>query len=1353
MKSLFTVLSLAVLVFSLGWADDKEKPVLSRTPYLQLPTHDSIRIVWRTSKPITPVLRYGSPAGTLDHKVSSKLIITRRPLRFQFTGPLPEGAEVPSPPLHSAPDDTWQFEATINGLRPDTSYAYAVYDGEDRLTKNDGTYVFKTHPVIGTAAPARFWVVGDSGTGEKRPKEVHEAMLNHIKKDARQLDFYLHVGDMAYTDGTDAEFQKNFFAIYDTTLRRVPVWPALGNHEGHTAQGDLGLGPYFDAYVSPTNGEAGGVPSGTEAYYSWDYGHIHFIALDSFDLDRSPDAAMAQWLREDLNKTKADWLIAFWHHPPYTKGSHDSDIETELVEMRENIMPILEDHGVDVVFTGHSHIYERSMLMDGAYSTPTTAENVILDDGDGDPSGDGPYRKTPGLEPHRGTVQVVAGHGGTGVGRKGTMPVMKKIFVENGSVIVDVNDHTLEAIMIKHDGKIRDRFQLVKRPGIPVVRVTNPRVPPPFVKPGKKMPGDKVLLTKEHGTWKYLADADPAENWMGDDFDASSWKSGPAGFGAKPKDGTSIPKNTKRVYLRNTFHVEEEDLELVGLAIDYDDAFVAYVNGTEFARQGIEAGAGKTAEGIGDHQPGEVEFFAIAKERLKTGVNTIAIEGHNILSDDENYILAPYLVRKLRRSEKTRLPAPVLSRTVGKDDWKYLAGSDPKDEAWKTDGFDDKRWKSLETYLGYGLGRNTKDTLPKMKGKYERVHLRRTFKKDDIPDLITTGLTLSWDDGFEAWLNGKKMVSDNVKEKDGKLDVSKRASSASAFFPFEPHKDLLKKNNVIAITVHNQDVDSSDFFANPFITEAWPKNGEAVPAKAAEIIKKDAKWKYMAGRDPGAKWVEKNFDDSEWFDARMPIGYGRPIRKLLGTSLDDMRENYTRVYLRKTFKLTKPEDAEGLGLSISWSHGFIAYVNGVEVVRMGVRSGSGASAADIFSKRMARPRKALERQFFPLADQIDSFQAGDNTISIEAHLSDANRRMFFVAPAIIRKSPEGDPTKMPDFFTAHIPHKANWHYIPGGPPPSTQWNQLDYRADGQWKTGPAGFGYADRDDVTTIGMWRKFKTLYIRREFNITDPELVKDLALAIRWDDGFIAYLNGKEITRQNIAIGAGTKADGMTKTEAREDYLAFPLKPYLKELRAGRNVLAIEGHNHAIDSSDFTLDPFLIEPTDTKMPKEYIGLIKEGAIWSYLAGSDPEGNWTEYSYDDSQWKKGKAGIGYGDDDDNTRLKDMEDNYERVYMRHRFTIDDLRPIKRLGLAVSYDDAFIAYLNGKEIVRVGVGKNSGAEAEKIESHEAEKKFYNFPIDLNLLKHGRNILAVEGHNDEVDSSDFTLHPTLIRVLSP
>ena len=110
--------------------------------------------------------------------------------------------------------------------------------------------------------------------------------------------------------------------------------------------------------------------------------------------DRSPGGAMLAWLRADLAAASAPWIVAYWHHPPYTKGSHDSDAEPQLAQMRERFLPVLEAHGVDLVLTGHSHAYERSFLIDGHYGpSDTLAPSMVLDGGDGRPGGDGAYEK------------------------------------------------------------------------------------------------------------------------------------------------------------------------------------------------------------------------------------------------------------------------------------------------------------------------------------------------------------------------------------------------------------------------------------------------------------------------------------------------------------------------------------------------------------------------------------------------------------------------------------------------------------------------------------------------------------------------------------------------------------------------------------------------------------------------------------------------------------------------------------------------------------------------------------------------------------------------------------------------
>ena len=170
-------------------------------------------------------------------------------------------------------------------------------------------------------------------------------------------------------------------------------------------------------------------------------------------------------------------------------------------------------------------------------------------------------------------------------------------------------------------------------------------------------------------------------------------------------------------------------------------------------------------------------------------------------------------------------------------------------------------------------------------------------------------------------------------------------------------------------------------------------------------------------------------------------------------------------------------------------------------------------------------------------------------------------------------------------------------------------------------------------------------------------------------------------------------------------------------------------------------------------EVPNDSQALIEPHSDWQYLAGSDPDADWTGIEYDSSDWSEGAAGFGYGDGDDRTELRNMEDNFKRVYIRSSFDADLAADSETMTLAINFDDAFVVYLNGQEVVRKNVGRGRGADAENIESHEADG-FETFRIDgfRELLRPGSNVLAIEGHNTSVGSSDFTLDPFLY-VKSP
>jgi len=653
-----------LLTLCLGASGVNPPDPFSRAPYLQFASPTLIHVVWRTEGPIVPVVRYGKDLKSLDKEVAGGAIVTRTSLgaKGQQIAAKWETLRTPAnlalPKLHSAPTGTFQYEAKIEGLEPDTTYYYAVFDGTKRLTPSDTSYHFASHPKVGTRRPIRFWVLGDGGTGRQPQLAVHEAIQETIAKEKKPADFWIHVGDMAYNTGRDVEFQTRYFEPYETTLRNKVCWPAMGNHEGATSSGSSGRGPYYDAYVVPTRAETGGVASGTEAYYSFDYANIHFICLDSHDLSRKPSDPMASWLKADLEKTNAEWVVAFWHHPPYTKGSHDSDKEADLTEMRKYIMPIVEAGGVDLVLTGHSHIYERSMLMDGAYGTPTVAENFILDDGDGDPEGDGAYRKSEGIHAHAGTVQVVTGNAGANLGRHGNMPVMRKVAMEHGSVVIEVHGDTLTGRMINREGVESDVFSMVKRG-----QVSNPPLPLPWALPEYKkpentpstpaeLPIDHKVLIPQGADWQYTFDLPVrGRDWGQLGFEAEGWKTAPGAFGyGDLKFRTNLREMRRKhtvLYARREFQVEQADrITELGLNIDFRDGFIAYVNGAEVARSGVGRSSGRNAQNIKLRETRGFRYYVLgnALKFLKDGTNVFAIETHLSSPDRVELLLDPVLI-------------------------------------------------------------------------------------------------------------------------------------------------------------------------------------------------------------------------------------------------------------------------------------------------------------------------------------------------------------------------------------------------------------------------------------------------------------------------------------------------------------------------------------------------------------------------------------------------------------------------------------------------------------------------------------------------------------------------------------
>jgi hypothetical protein len=431
----------ADLSFDLELLGINEVPAVTRGPYLQQGTPTNVIVRWRTDSPCDSQVRYGTNLNELNGIASDTGAVREHIVR-------------------------------LADLRPETKYFYSIGTTEQTLA-GDGSYFFITAPA--SPGPTRIWVIGDSGTADERPRSVYTAYTNFTG--ARYTDLWLMLGDNAYSTGTDVQYQAAVFDMYPELLRQTVLWPTIGNHDTAFSVDPPSTLPYFQIFSLPVNGQAGGVPSGTEKYYSYDYANIHFVCLDAMSSDRRSDGPMCTWLEQDLAANEKDWLIAYWHHPPYTKGSHDSDSENELIEMRENVVPILEAYGVDLVLCGHSHCYERSFLINGHYGLSGTFDNDMkVQPGSGREDDMGPYTKgISGSEANKGAVYVVAGSSGQATFLQEDAPhsAMFLTLLELGSLVLDIDGPELRAKFLRETGVIDDYFTIIKGGGAGVLRIVS----------------------------------------------------------------------------------------------------------------------------------------------------------------------------------------------------------------------------------------------------------------------------------------------------------------------------------------------------------------------------------------------------------------------------------------------------------------------------------------------------------------------------------------------------------------------------------------------------------------------------------------------------------------------------------------------------------------------------------------------------------------------------------------------------------------------------------------------------------------------------------------------------------------
>jgi 3',5'-cyclic AMP phosphodiesterase CpdA len=294
----------------------------------------------------------------------------------------------------------------LTGLDPGSTYHYRV----EGVGGSSATGRFHTAPVDEDARFS-FAVVGDSGSGGKGQLAVAE-LLGRLRS-----DLILHTGDVVYPTGQERHYDRRFFAPYRDLIKTVPLFPVLGNHDVRKGNGAA----FLENFHPPL-----GSPGGTKRYYSFDWGNTHFVALDSElyhgDRGSSPEE-QKHFLDHDLGATRKRWKVAFLHRSPYGSSRHGGD-----GRVREDLEPLFALHEVDLVFSGHDHVYERTV-------------------------------------PIRGVTYVVSGGGGRKLYPAGKSARTASSVSAHHAVLVHVDGCHLLLEAVEAGGKVVDRLDLHPRAG------------------------------------------------------------------------------------------------------------------------------------------------------------------------------------------------------------------------------------------------------------------------------------------------------------------------------------------------------------------------------------------------------------------------------------------------------------------------------------------------------------------------------------------------------------------------------------------------------------------------------------------------------------------------------------------------------------------------------------------------------------------------------------------------------------------------------------------------------------------------------------------------------------------------
>ncbi len=332
--------------------------------------------------------------------------------------------------------------------------------------------------------------------------------------------------------------------------------------------------------------------------------------------------------------------------------------------------------------------------------------------------------------------------------------------------------------------------------------------------------------------------------------------------------------------------------------------------------------------------------------------------------------------------------------------------------------------------------------------------------------------------------------------------------------------------------------------------------------------------------------------------------------------------------------------------------------------------------------------------------------------------------------------------------TFPIAAQSIWKYNDSGANLGTDWRTNAYD-DTAWLFGNGILGYGDPGQSTTVSYGtdanNKHITTYLRHIFEVEDASAIGALKFNLLKDDGVVVYVNGTEAFRANMPEGEITASTLALTAINGADETAWTVFETANLLQDGTNVIAVELHQAAANSSDLGFDMSVDFELPPLAPAAYP--LPKGSEWSYLDNGTNQGTeWTAAAFDNTSWNNGIAPLGYGDPM-KTAISfgpDSANKYITSYFSRdiEITVADLTDMVEFGLR--RDDGAVVYVNGVEVFR----DNMPAGAIDYLTHSAntidgadEKRYFIQQVPKSAFVDGVNRIAVEIHNRDQSSSDI------------